>query len=267
MHPRRVAWAGPFLVKHQRMAVYLGSGPDWTSIVTAVSTAILAIGVLFAAFQFFWQRKADRVVETGKLIDMWNSCACADDRDRLDKHLAIEDNRAMALRVYIAERHGKNVPIDIDAILTESARLAERIEIYIRKGAANESIIAETIGYDILQTYFVLHNIMAADAKADNIDYEGFRDLASRMQDYAKLKPLDTGWPDELLALPIPVIQYRDGTHSLGYIAGLAGFWRLIRLGVLGYMYDFSIRKRPQYMPKDTSKLEERVRAICDIHD
>ena len=45
--------------------------PDWTA-VSAIATVFLASGVLVALYQLLLQRQADRVIETGKLLQEWN---------------------------------------------------------------------------------------------------------------------------------------------------------------------------------------------------
>jgi hypothetical protein len=86
----------------------------------------------------------------------------------------------------------------METFIDRSAKLADRVEIYIRKGIVEESIIAEHYGYDVLTLYQVLRDVFQHRAATDDYNYEGFRDLASRIQDYARLHPLDADLRDRV---------------------------------------------------------------------
>ena len=242
--------------------MYVSGPPDWTAIVSAVSSALLVLGVFFGAFQFLWQRKADRVVETGRLIDYWEEEEAEKIRSQLDWSPSLEECRRRALELFIQYKTSGEEGFDFDEVIQRSSTRAERMEVYIRKGAANEAIIAEIAGYEILATYYILHNILQWFAAMENIDYEGWRDLALRIQHYARIHPQITGFPEELLAAPIPLLHYKDGTHSEGYIDGLRGLWRLIELGFIGYSYNLRLRKEPQIAIADLLELENQLAKI-----
>jgi len=112
----------------------------------AWSTAVLALGVVFAAAQYFLQRTSNQVVESGHLIDAWNEDELWEARSRVDNVRELEPNRAKANQYYRRitglgrYRRFRSLDVAANDFIEEHARLAERMEIYIRKHAANEAI-------------------------------------------------------------------------------------------------------------------------------
>lgn len=71
------------------------------------------------------------------------------------------------------------------------------------------------IGYDVPNTYYILQDIFQDRAIKENLNYEGFRDLALRVQDYARLNPLDADIGSELvcrLALVTVIHKIRESS-------------------------------------------------------
>jgi hypothetical protein len=205
--------------------------------VTALASVLLTIGVVFAAAQFFLQRKSDRVAETGRLLQEWYSDRLWWLRTWLDKEPASkETDRLRALNFYIRiKRLGKRktyreIFLDIEDGIEELARLAERIEIYVRARAASEQIIFDHIGYDILMSYIILSDVLALRASTENLSYEGFRDLALRCQDYAKLHPLAADIDDTMVWKVLPKLKYIVGGESEGYSKSILLKLRLRRV-------------------------------------
>jgi hypothetical protein len=205
--------------------IVISQGPDWaqqliawSTLALALATIILAFGIGIAAMQFWWQRRANRVVETGRLLERWDDEDLAEFCNDLDELDGVEENRCATIEKYLRSRGSKEDESTFDFPLESMARMAERFEIYIRKGVADESIVIEHIGYNVLAAYYHLHDILQARATAHNLEYEGFRDLALRIQDYARIHPEETGFPPDLDAVIIPIIEYRDGSESRGYL-------------------------------------------------
>lgn len=238
-------------VLHATANANIQQGPDWAQRLTAWSTLALAFGVGIAALQFWWQRRANRIVETGRLLEKWDEEELAEFCNDLDQLDGVEENRRAAIEKYLRLRGSKEDEYEFDNALESMTRMTERFEIYIRKGVADESIVVEHIGYNVLVTYYHLHDILQARALAHNLEYEGFRDLALRIKDYAVIRPIDTGFPPDLDAVTIPVIKYKDGSKSRGYFPSLL---RRVELA-------FAKKKRPQVLvqPKDIPDLHARL--------
>lgn len=186
--------------------------------------------------QFVWQRKANQVVESGNLLKEWNAERLWLFRSGLDVDNDPDVNRVTASVLYSCIvrfghfRRFLKMEEALNNLLEDTTQSAERMEIYIRKGAANESIIAESAGYSILSTYFFLRDILQHRAGEYDYNYDGFRDLALRVQDYAKMFPLDADLRDELTDADLPPLVYRGGDKSVGYHKSP---WRRILLRLL----------------------------------
>ena len=203
------------------------TGVDWTFVanqVTAWSTFVLAVGVVFAALQYFGERKNNRVVETNSLLRDWQATRLQIARTQLDNNVY---RRLLRLQRFKAFR---DLEVDVYNFIQDTARISERMEILVRRGAADEGIIVEHIGYDILVSYYILRDVLQDRAAEDDLNYEGFRDLARRTQDYAKLHPLDADLRDKLVFANLPPLRYRGGDVSLRYRESLRRRARLFIL-------------------------------------
>lgn len=224
----------------------LSDVPDWNAI-TAISTAVLAFGVLIAWYQLVLQRRGNRVVETGRLLEAWNDNRLWDARGWLDDDAYDwkADRRRVArfYKLVQALKHRRFRPLQdfVNDIIEDHARLAERIEIYIRKGAADEGIIGDHIAYDVIMTYYTLEDVLKKRASEDDLSYEGFRDLTLRLQDYAKICPLDADIPGSLTWAKFTPLVYGMDDVSQGYKKSL---WRKCLLS-LAAIRDFVIRNTP----------------------
>jgi hypothetical protein len=213
--------------------------PDWTAIsaiatvVSAFATVVLAFGVIIAWYQLRLQRKGNQVIETGKLLQEWNSDRLWLARSWLDEDADSWDiDRKRATRLYklvagLKTWRFRRLQDFVNDLIEEHARLAERIEIYIRKGAADESIIGDHIAYDVLMSYTTIQGVLQERATEDDLSYEGFRDLALRLQDYAKIHPFDADLRGRLVWANLPPLEYARGDKSKGYDKSL---WRQIEL-------------------------------------
>jgi hypothetical protein len=155
------------------------------------------------------------------LLNDWNENHLWLGRSWLDKSMDLDSDRERATRVYKAIlrkrfKSYRNLDLQVADFIEDTASLAERMEVYVRKGVADEGIIAEYIGYGIITTYYHLRDILQARAEADDFEYEGFRDLALRIQDYAKLHNKDAGLSDDIVFAVLPPLRYRSGTVSEG---------------------------------------------------
>jgi hypothetical protein len=190
----------------------LSSVPAWTSIVTAVSSAVLVLGVFWAARQFFLTQRIARVTETGRLVDDWlNRTPLKHLTDKVDLGPEPRQNALQAFRKW------KLRQLDVREDLLNLSRMAERTEIYVRKGAADVGIIAEHLGYDIILVYYCLRPIIRELTSHEDFNFDPFRDLTLRLQDYAKCHPLDVDIRQTLIFATIPPLRYRGGDVSLGY--------------------------------------------------
>jgi hypothetical protein len=204
----------------------------WSTLALAVLTLLLTLGIAFAAAQFFLTRKFNRTLETDHLFKELRKVGLWEGRSKLDTLDDLEGNRLRANRLYKVIHRLRRFKSfrELDAVtsdfIEDVARLTERIEIYIRKGVADEGIIAEHAGYDVLMTYCCLRDILQKRAAEDDLNYEGFRDLALRIQDYAKLHPRDADLRDDLVWDSLPRIEYKGGDESLGYYIP---WWSLLR--------------------------------------
>ena len=102
-------------------------------------------------------------------------------------------------------------------MIEDHSRLAELIEIYIRKGAADEGIVGDHLAYDILSTYYAVQDVLRERALKEDLAYEGFRDLALRLQDYAKIRPVEADLRGHLVWAKLPPLKYKGGDESHGY--------------------------------------------------
>ncbi len=195
--------------------------PDWTAaltaraaVVTAVGTSLLAAGVVVAALQFRDQRRTSRIVQTPDLIKSWASPQLAAMRALLDKNADMERNRRRANTVFARTSNSPNASLfgkvrqALLAFIHLTARSAENIEVYVRRGAADEGIIAEHIGYGIVMMYLTLQDVLATLALTENRDYEGWRLLGLRCQAYSKLHQGDTNMLDVLTWTELPALLY-----------------------------------------------------------
>jgi hypothetical protein len=217
--------------------------PDWNAI-TAISTAVLAFGVLIAWYQLVLQRRGNRVVETGRLLEAWNDNRLWDARSWLDiDAYDWKADRRRVVRFYtlvqaLKRRRFRPLQDFVNDIIEDHARLAERIEIYIRKGAADEGIIGDHIAYDVIMAYFTLEDVLKKRAAEDDLSYEGFRDLALRLQDYAKIFSLDADLPGSLTWAQFTPLVYGPDDESQGYKKSP---WRKVLLGY-AVLRDFVFR-------------------------
>lgn len=185
---------------------------------TAFGTWILALGVIVALVTYWWQQKASRIVEAGNLVRDWNSPSLRDFRRQLDRSLSVE-----ATRIRVAnEIYTPTTDSAMSNFIEETARLAERIEVYIRNQVADEKVIAELLRYDVLSTYYFVQDLLKLRSKEEDLDYEGWRDLTLRFQDLSRIYPLSVELRDELKWYDFPPLEYRvPGDHSLGYTVPL----------------------------------------------
>lgn len=221
----------------------------WTDIITAVSTAVLAFGVIFAAAQYYLTRKAARLEATQHLIDKLNTSALPAINNRLERFdglsTYLETSRTRATAVYLRlerVRHRKayrNVWNHINSAIQNIADLADRIEIYIRKGNADEGTIAEHAGYCIVSSYYILQDVLRRRTFEDDYSYEGFRDLSCRIQDYSKLYPLEVEMRPQLTWAHFSKHLYSDGVESESYLPKWAVI-RRIRLTYATICYQLS---------------------------
>jgi hypothetical protein len=242
LHNGREAHA-PLAHLAQAAAIHTPDGPNWAEQITAwstlamaVLTLLLVLGVAFAAGQFFLTRKFNRTLETDQLLKEIASSALWATRSRLDKFDSVTENRRRAYRLYKkVQRFGRfkrfrGLAKRFRTVISEIANLTERVEIYIRKGMADESIVAEHTGYNILSTYCFLADVFEERALLYDYNYDGVRDLALRIQDYAILNPKAADLREELVWHPLPPLKYKGGDVSLGYSIAWWAVFRKTRL-------------------------------------
>ena len=209
--------------------------PNWAEVVTAVGTAVLAFGVLIAIVQLGLTLRQTRLIETQHLVDLINNSKIValnkriEKFDRYDSYLDTSRSHALALYVRI-QRLGRFMRFrkllrEVDSALGDAADITDRVEIYIRSGNAEEGMVAEYAGYLILATFYILQDVFRKEALESDYSYEGFYDLACRIQDYAKLKPLGPALRAELVWTTLRPITYADGSQSMDYLSS----WSLLR--------------------------------------
>jgi hypothetical protein len=186
----------------------------WAAVASAVGTFILALGIVVAMIQLREQRVARRILTTPQLLNGWSDSALRAWRARLDKFADLERNRLRLKRVWgYANGHSQNrrkLREELKAFIHRSSRVAEEIEVYVRRGAADDGIVAEHIGYGIVMLYYILGDAMQELVDAENRDYEGWRLLAMRCQTYAKLNPGATNLLNEFIWADLPRIRYAN---------------------------------------------------------
>lgn len=218
----------------------------WTDKITAISgavtaafTIVLAVGIVIAARQFALSRRFSRLQETQHLIDLINASKLSRINNRVERFDGIptylETSRQKANRLYArlhrlkGRKYFSKAWKKLDSAIQDVADVTDRIEIYIRKGNADEGTIAEHAGYCILSTYYILQDVLALRTLEDDLSYEGFRDLSRRIQDYGKLYQLESELRDELVWAVLPPFKYADGMVSKSYLPWWA-VWRKFRL-------------------------------------
>jgi len=174
------------------------------------------------------------VLQTGELIKVWGKNKYWTARSRIDKNYDQAANRERVNRLYAAIKRFKGLKyfremeIDVSNFIEETARIAERMEIYVKRGVADLGIISNHIGYEVLALYIAVQDVLNERSLSEDLNYEGFRDLALRIQHYARLNP-DADIRDELIWAVIPPLQYRGGDESEGYKMTRFLRWRLKR--------------------------------------
>lgn len=178
---------------------------------TAIATAVLVGGVLFAAAQFYLTRRNFRVTECGNLVKEWQVSALPVLQAEFDRGPELRTNAKNALTTIRIARER------LELKLLELCRIAERTEIYVRKGVADIGIIAEHLGYDIIALYYYMRPLLRQLTRENDFNLEGFRDLVLRIQDYAKLNPLGLDIREDVVFAKIPPLRYIEGDLSKGY--------------------------------------------------
>jgi hypothetical protein len=200
---------------------------------TAFFTCVISLSVFLTAAQLRDQRKMTRIAQTPDLIREWGSGNLPAVRALLDKNSDLERNRRRANAVFKRTRHSKRTTtfgrlrLEGSAFVHRQARAAERMEVYVRRGAADEGIIAEHLGYGIVMSYYTLQDVLKVLAAEENRDYEGWRVLAVRCQRYAKLHPRYTNLFRELIWAELPLISY---SHRDPIGEPAASWWSRLRL-------------------------------------
>ena len=222
-------------------------GTKWCDYLTALSTFYLAVftlllmcGVFIAGIQLYQDRRFRQVQETGRLFDVFDRTSFRKVLNRIDKDYKTPDelekdrldrNRQRAYRLYLKiknfnfKRYPKSAlkyrcfAKKMEKEIKDIVRITERLEIYIRRDVASGSLVAEHLVYEVVVMYYVLQDILQERSGREDWNYEGFRDLALRMQDHSKLHPLDAELRNELKYAKFPPLQYRggDSSSSLGY--------------------------------------------------
>lgn len=198
------------------------TGPDWAAQVTAIGTGALALGVIVAVLQLRQDSLFNRVLQTGGLIKTWGKNKYWFARSRIDKYYDQELNRQRLNEVYARLNRLKRfkafreAEIEMYNFIEETARITEQMEIYISRGAADLGIIADHIGYDVIALYYALQDILAERSLSEDLNYEGFRDLALRIQHYARLHD-SVDIRDEIAWAVLSPLPYRGGDESEGY--------------------------------------------------
>jgi len=206
--------------------------PDWTSVVTAIGTGVLALGIVIALLQFRQDRLFNRVLQTGGLIKLWSKNKYWIARSRIDKDYDQGINRQRVNRLYAGVKRFKGfkafreLEVDVYNFIEESTRMAERMDIYISRGVADLGLIADHLGYDVLELYYCIQDVLHERALTEDLNYEGFRDLSLRIQHYARLHK-DVDIRDELVWAVFPPLPYRGGDESEGYRMSRFYRWRL----------------------------------------
>jgi hypothetical protein len=209
------------------------------AIVTAVATSVLAIGVWIAARQLAVTRKFNKIIETDHLVREFDDANLLDAFKRLEKFDGIDTyldtTRERANKVYgrIHDRRGikryRSLWEHLDSTIQKMAGLTDRIEIYIRSGNADESVIAEHVGYYIVVSYYALKDILQQRTIEEDFTYESYRDLARRIQDYGKLHPLEAELRENLCWADLPPLVDATGVQSISYLPRWA-IWRKFKI-------------------------------------
>src|SRR5579863_8258570 len=220
------------------MPISIANGPDWAELLNgwstfavAVFTAALMGGVVVAARQLRQDQLFNRVLQTGGLIKTWGKNRYWEARSRIDKDYdpAVNRERANRLATGIERFKGfkKFRELDCDAynFIEEMARLAEQMELYVSRGAADLGRITDHIGYEVLSLYYSIQDVLATRASREDLNYEGFRDLALRIQHFARLHNSDIR--EALVWACFPPLVYRGDDESEGYPVSRLLRWRL----------------------------------------
>jgi len=209
-------------------------GSDWAAWLTAIATVVLAGGVIVAVKQLWQDRLFNRVLQTGGLIKAWGKNKYWIARSRIDKHFDQEQNRTRVNRMYAGikrfkgRRRFRDMEVEAYNFIEETARLAEQMDIYVSRGAADLGLIADHLGYEIIVLYYALQDVLDERALTEDLNYEGFRDLALRVQHYARLHKCVDIRDQIQWALLLP-LRYKGGDESEGYRMSRFYRWRLKR--------------------------------------
>lgn len=213
------------------MTIYVGLSIDWPAWITAIATAILTAGIFFAARQLRQDRLFNRVSFVGEIFRRWNRNRYWDARTWMEKSSDLEQNRQRVNRVWqrikrlSAFKRYRETKTDIINYVSEISLLAERIELYIARGIIDMDLVANHIGYDVITIYYYLQDVFEERTSLEDENHEGIRDLALRIQHYARLHFVDIR--DEVIWAVLPPLRYAGGDESEGYPMSRFYRWRL----------------------------------------
>jgi hypothetical protein len=152
--------------------------------VEAFATAFAASSVIFAALQLRFDRRNAAVERTLQIMDEWNAGAIQDILYYLDRPRFNGDpdaNREAIRQLYWRVRSHARARGSIDDALGRLSRLTERMELLRSRRLIDGRLLAEHIGYEILEAYYVLQDVLVEEA-VRNYDFSGFYGLACAMQ-------------------------------------------------------------------------------------
>jgi hypothetical protein len=188
---------------------FVGHPSEWTDVVLAVSTAaiavftlVLAAGVIFAWQQLKQDAKFNKAVQATSLITEWNDPLLEDFRSKRDVSVSYQESREKAKQGYMATK-GDAEGRDYWAYRVQAlARVAERIELFLERKLADEDLLINHLGYDIVSSYYILQDVLKQRTYDEDYLYDSYRALAQRVQSYAKQHDLDIR--EELVSAVFP---------------------------------------------------------------
>lgn len=149
----------------------------------ALGTWALLGGVVFAAMQLQFDRNNAAIERTIAMMNEWNSPTIQDGLSYVDKFPGDPDNsRKFLNEAYSRATNDAKQLEAFDGFLGTLARLTERMDIMVARKLVNVEMLTEHIGYEVLQAFYALQDILAEKAAQRGFDFLGFYDLVLRLK-------------------------------------------------------------------------------------
>jgi hypothetical protein len=182
----------------------------WAAI-EALATVALTVGIVYAALQLRFDRNNAAIEKTIEMVREWNDEKIQGklryiDRTRYPGDL--EKNRKFVNAIYLRWKRDKHFLTEMNRFLGEVTRLTERMYILLRSGLIDGDILTRHVGYEILEAYYAMQDVLADEAKR-GYDFLSFFYLT------VLLKPYYIAMPDEGKVRALEYVDYKKPVRSL----------------------------------------------------